>query len=210
MDRDQAWPERDLIVKAAEGDAEALQELLFSHYDRLAARLRRRMPASLQGVVSEEDVVQDSMIAAFRAIGTFEPRGRWAFYRWLCRIADNCLRNTIDFHHAGKRGGGRVAVASPAGGDSYDDLIDMLAGPRHTPSRSVAGHEAASAVQCGLASLKDDYRQAIQLRYVQRLPVADVARVMDRTPRAVHNLCRRGLQELRDALGQSSLWMTRK
>jgi len=203
--------EGQLIARAIEGDGQALEELLFAHYDRLGRRIARRLPAALRGVFSEEDILQEAMTAAFRGIGTFQPRGRWSFYRWQCAIADNALRNAISYHNAAKRGGGRTAAGTLAPPyDSCDDLIDMLAGPGRTPSRSVARHEAANAVQMGLASLKPDYRQAITLRYVQGLPVAEVATVMNRTPRAVHNLCRRGLRELHGVLGRSSDYLTRK
>ncbi len=37
-----------------------------------------------------------------------------------------------------------------------------------------------------------------------------VAGIMDRTDRAVHNLCRRGLEELHVVLGRSSKYLTRK
>ena len=88
-------------------------------------------------------------------------------------------------------------------------LVDLLAGPRRTPSQSIARHEAVGAVRVALTGLTEDYREALQLRYVQGLPVAEVAETMKRTPRAVHNLCRRGLQELRAALGRSAQYLTR-
>ena len=48
------------------------------------------------------------------------------------------------------------------------------------------------------------------MRYVQGLPVAEIARAMDRTPHAVHNLCYRGLQELHVKLGRSARFLTRR
>jgi RNA polymerase sigma-70 factor (ECF subfamily) len=79
-----------------------------------------------------------------------------------------------------------------------------------TPSRSAAGHEAVRAVQVGLAGLKSDYREALRLRYIEGLPVAEVAARMDRTERAVHMLCHRGLQCLRAAVGRSSQFLSSK
>ena len=93
--------------------------------------------------------------------------------------------------------------------DSTDELIDLLAGPEHTPSQSVARHEAADAVQVGLASLKGDYRRVIELRYIQALPIAEIAQEMKKTEPAVHGLCRRALAELRVILGQASQYFSR-
>jgi DNA-directed RNA polymerase specialized sigma24 family protein len=42
------------------------------------------------------------------------------------------------------------------------------------------------------------------------LSVAETAARMSRTERAVHMLCHRGLEQLRDVLGRSSRFFTRK
>ena len=199
----------DLVQSAVHGDRLALEELLFVHHDRLLARIGRRFPASLRGAISEEDVLQETLAAAFRDIASFEPRGRWSFYRWLCRIGDCRITSEIRHHSAEKRGGGRARVSAAWDADSCAELIELMAGPRRTPSRSVAAHEAAHAIHVGLASLGDDRRQALALRYQQGLPVAEVAKAMSRTPRAIHNLCHKGLKELRAVLGRSEKYLTR-
>ena len=201
-----------LIDRAVAGESAALERLLLAHYDRLAARIARRLPADLRATVSEEDILQQAFIAAFGAIGSFEPKGAGAFYRWLCTIAEHRLQDAIKTQRAAKRGAGRVAAdaRSPTGDDSYDDLIDLLAVESRTPSRSVARHEAAGAIRVALAALKEDYRRAIELRYIQRLPVAEVAGIMSRTERSVHNLCRRALKELHAVMGRTSQYLTRK
>jgi RNA polymerase sigma-70 factor (ECF subfamily) len=201
-----------LIDRAVAGESAALERLLLAHYDRLAARIARRLPADLRATVSEEDILQQAFIAAFGAIGSFEPKGARSFYRWLCTIAEHRLQDAIKAQRTAKRGEGRAAASAkaPAGDDSYDDLIDLLAVESRTPSRSVARHEAAGAIRVVLAALKEDYRRAIELRYIQRLSVAEVAGIMNRTERSVHNLCRRGLKELHAVMGRTSQFLTRK
>ncbi len=86
-------------------------------------------------------------------------------------------------------------------------LLDLVAVDVHTPSQSVASHEA---VQVAMAGLKDDYREALHLRYITGLPVTEVASRMNRTDRAVQMLCHRGLQKLRAALDRSSAFLSKK
>ena len=58
----------------------------------------------------------------------------------------------------------------------------MLSVGSHTPSRSVAGHEAVRAVQNTIAQLPEDYRQAVQLRLLEGRSLEEVAEAMDRPP----------------------------
>ncbi|MCH7812432.1 MAG: sigma-70 family RNA polymerase sigma factor [Planctomycetes bacterium] len=209
---DPADSESSLVAQAVGGDMVALERLLLSYASRLQARLAKKLPLSLRSVVAADDVLQDAFVEAFRGIGSFQPAGRFAFYRWLSTIAEHRLQDAIKAHRAAKRGGGRAKLEAARNPwcDSLDDLLELLGGSKSTPSRSAARHEAAIAVQVGLASLKEDYRQVIELRHLQGLPVAETAQLMGRTPDAVRNLCRRGLEELHAVLGRSSDYLTRR
>ncbi len=65
-------------------------------------------------------------------------------------------------------------------------------------------HEALRVLQASLPTINQDYRQAIELRYMQGMAVTEVASVMGRSPHAIHNLCHRALKQLRTVMGQSS------
>lgn len=202
----------ELIDRVAAGDRSALENLLLHHYDRLNGRIRRKMPAFLNSVVSSEDIVQLAMIDAFRSVDQFQARGSGSFYRWLARIADNRMLDTVKAQKAAKRGSNRRVgnVVSPAAAyESMDCLIHVLAQTDRTPSQSAARHEAERAVRVGLSSLKDENRRALDLRYIQGLPVADVARILGRSPHAIHNVCHRALQELRTIMGRTSRFFSR-
>jgi RNA polymerase sigma-70 factor (ECF subfamily) len=163
-------------------------------------------------VADEDDILQQAFIDAFRSIRDFQPRRKLAFYFWMATIADHRLLDAVKAHRTAKRGGGRDLRRSPgiAADSSVDDLIDLLAGPNRTPSQSVARHEAVQAVQVGLASLKDEYRQVIELRYVQGHTVKETAGRMQKTTAAVKNLCRRGLAELNTAVGRSADFFSKR
>lgn len=105
------------------------------------------------------------------------------------------------------RRGGQFRQLPGAGGqwdDSTIALLDMLAGPGRTPSRSAARIEAIDAVQSALATIPDHYRQAICLVHLEGRPVKEVAADMGCSERAVHGLCRRGLKQLEAHLRSAS------
>ena len=200
-----------LLEQAVAGEQPALERLLFMHYDRLARRMARKIPALLRGTMSEEDVLQQTFVTVFQRITSFEPRGERAFFRWIATIADNQLLDAIKAQKAQKRGGDRAQVRGGVDGhsESVDELVFLLAGSEPTPSRVFARKEAIAAIHVGLASVGEDYRKAIELRYFRGMTVADVAKVVGRSPHAIHNLCHRGLKALRLVMGRSSQFLSR-
>ncbi|MCC6361790.1 MAG: sigma-70 family RNA polymerase sigma factor [Phycisphaerales bacterium] len=202
--------ESELVSRAVGGDPGAVQELLLLHYDSLSHRLAGSMPADLQGTLTVEDVLQEAFADAVQAISSFESRGEGAFFGWLATIAEHRLIDLVRAARAMKRGGGRVAIeAGPGEGSTIGDLVAMLAADDHTPSRSMAGHEAVSAIQAALRGLRSDYREVLQFRYFDGLSVAQTAERMNRTEPAVHMLCHRAVAQLRESLGDPSRFLSR-
>lgn len=204
--------EFNLVSRAVSGEPLALERLLLDHHRDLLQRIQDRVPASLRSTFSAEDLLQETFADVFRDIRQFRPGGAGSFSRWLETIADHRVLDAIRANRADKRGGGRAPVeASPRVDDSaVFTLLDIVAVHERTPSRSAAGHEAIAAVQAAIGRLKPDYRDAIRMRYIEGLSVAETAAQMDRTERAVHKLCSRGLQKLRESLGEASKFLSRK
>lgn len=192
-----------LIGRAVDGDATALKLLLLELHDAVCRSIARRLPPGLGRTIDPEDVAQEAYVQVFRHVRSFQPRGEDSFRRWVTTIALRRLRNAIQRQRARKRGGGApaAAVAARSFEDSCVALLDLLAAPGRTPSRTLAAREAAQVVNEALAGLPDDYRQAIRLVHLEGWPVAHVAAEMGRTERAIHGLCRRGLERLREQIG---------
>jgi RNA polymerase sigma-70 factor (ECF subfamily) len=204
--------EQDLVAKAIAGDRLALEQLLLVHHRRLASHIERKIPSDCRSIVDAEDVLQMTFVEVFQRIESFDPNGPNGFSGWLTMIAEHRLLDHLKVLNAAKRGGGRRALTPHVDAEATTvvDLLGVVAINEHTPSRSVARRQAVSAIQVALAGLKDDYRQAIRLRHIEGLPVAEVAKKMNRTERAVHMLCNRGLKELKEAMGRASQFLSRK
>ena len=64
------------------------------------------------------------------------------------------------------------------------------------------------ALQVALAGLPEDQREAIRLNLLQGKTLEETATAMDRTTPAVRGLIRRGKQQLSEAMGRASVWMS--
>lgn len=82
-----------LLERARRGDSSA-GELLFA---RCMPALRRwahhRLPARLRGLGDTDDLVQETLLRAFRNLDTFEHRGEGAFLAYLRSILLNAVRD---------------------------------------------------------------------------------------------------------------------
>jgi RNA polymerase sigma factor (sigma-70 family) len=128
------------------------------------------------------------------------------FQAWLLGIADHVVKDTVKRHQRAKRGGEfhRVHRAKPTPSRSVADLVELLSADGHSPSYSVMGHEAVRAVQAAIASLPEDYGQAVQLRLLEGKSLEETAATMNCSPRAVQGLIDRAKNKMRAALGRLS------
>jgi len=199
----------ELIERAVAGDEIATTVLLSICYPRLQKHLQRRIPRDIQGCIDVEDVVQDSQIQIFRNMPAFRNTGPDSFYRWVATVALHRLRNIIKAQRAIKRGRGCTIGGTLTDGGSSLMLLDYVCGPENSPSQHAARTEAQVALDACLAELPEHYRQAVRLVYLEGRPVEEVARIMGRTKRAVHNLCHKAKEQLHIALGSTSRFFSR-
>ena len=193
-------------------DPDILAEVLWHEHDGLTGFLKQRLPADLQRAVSPEDILQEVFIAAFRAIGTLNPCDANAFRSWLYSIARAKSVDAIRRATAQKRDRRREVRQRKQMTDngSIRILLSELVANLNTPSHEAATHEATIALGEAIESLPDHQRMAIQLRYIEELPLDEVAEKMARTQDSIRNLIFRAKQHLRTQLQRSSLWLDKR
>lgn len=204
--------EAELITKAVSGNRDALQELLLARSDQLSRHVAAKMPPSLKGDISVEDILQETFVQAFQDIGKLVGRTGPSLSAWLKAITENRLRDTLKAKNRAKRGGCQRRLTGPADGQSssYVELVDLLSADGDTPGGVAARREAVVAVQVGIAGLPSDQRQAVRLRYLNGKSLEETAVAMGRTPNAVRSLVHRAKQRLHHALRRSSLWFDKR
>ena len=161
---------------------------LFRAYQPLLLRyLRAQAPAAA------DDLAGEVWVAVARGLHRFA--GDEACFRaWLFTIARRRLTD-----HRRKVGRRRT---DPVPHESLDRLdSDAL-----DPATIAVDHiRAQQAVELIMADLSADQADAVLLRVVAGLDVADVARIMGRSPGAVRVLCHRALRRLAPLLVEGVL-----
>ena len=136
-----------------------------------------------------EDVTQEAFITAFRSMRTY--RGDGSLRGWLLRIATR-----LAFR--------RLSQRRPA--DALDDpLSDRLrADPRAEPAAAMILNERRAAVRDAVASLPEQYRDVVALRFFADLSLSEIATVTGRPLNTVKTHLRRGLERLEPALANGA------
>ena len=156
-----------LVTRVQKGDKSAF-DLLVRKYQHRVAKLVSRYVRD-RGEV--EDVTQEAMIKAYRAIGGF--RGESAFYTWLYRIAVNTAKNYLESQ--GRRPpSSDVEIEGAELAESGGELRDQA-----TPEHQMLTDEIAATVQRVIETLPPDLRTAVTLREIDGLSYEEIAEVMD-------------------------------
>src|SRR5256885_16454502 len=109
------WSNETAVARARSGDADAFRVLVERH-SRALFGLAFRMTGNEQDA---EDVVQESLLRAYKQLGKFDERS--SFGTWLYRITVNC---SLDVVRARKRRG--EEGAPPRSGPEAS--VELLAG----------------------------------------------------------------------------------
>jgi len=166
----------------------------------LLLAVERRMGAALLRQTTPEDILQDSLLHAWRDRTSHRWQNPRAFRNWLLSIIDNRIRDACDYHGALKRGGGVRTISSLAQADTGDSSCrnaDADVPVSTTPSRIAWYRDQASAVRATIDSLPDDVRDVVRLRLVEQLQVNEIAAHTGIGESAVRHRFRRGAEMFR-------------
>lgn len=170
---------KQLWRKASTGDREAYEQLFALHVDRLLIFIRARMGEALQAKIEPEDVLQETYLAAHRSFSEFDYSDDGAFFRWICQIVNNRLRDAADHFGARKRQPLDIPKSWPTG-----------------PQTALGRVEGRQQIEQALGQLSPEHREVILLRYFEGLSTEESAARMGRSSGAVRNLLSRALVEL--------------
>lgn len=166
-----------LIHRVLDGDAEAYSQLLDRHHDR-CARLAVRILGNREDA---EEALQDAFLRAYRALGQYEERERFA--AWLTRIVVNQCRTTL--------------ARSRRREDLFVDLApERLEHAFAPPDGDGAWPELEEALQ----RLPSAQREAVVLRYADDLTYEEMARITGAGESALKMRVQRAFARLRKLL----------
>ena len=172
-----------LISRARGGDREAFGALVEQYRDNVY-RLAYRMCGN---AYDADEAAQEAFVAAWRALPNF--RGDAKFSTWLYRLTTNAA---IDVMRREKR-------HQTVGDGEMMDLADDADSPQETVERT----EQQEAVQKALATLSEEYREVLLLRYMEELDYAEIAEVLQLPSGTVKSRINRAKAALKTALLKS-------
>ncbi|MGE3269369.1 MAG: RNA polymerase sigma factor [Chloroflexota bacterium] len=174
----------ELVALAQQGDQQAFATL-YEQYRPLVYRfLRRRLDGSDEIV---EDLTEDVFVKLYEKLDRYVERGL-PFTAWLYRIAHNQL---VDY----------LRTLPRQSAQSLDVVADV---PERQTTSEYSSVLDRQTLEPALARLTPEQRQAIELRFLQGMSVAETAATMNRSEEAVKKLQARALVNLRRALTPTS------
>lgn len=186
----------ELIEKARAGDAGALDELFARCRPYLGLAARNRVEGWLRAKVDASDLVQQTMMEAYRGFQRFEGATEGEWLAWLKRILEHNAADFVRHYQGGKRHVGKEIVLDRPAEDSQAPMGIQPSAGDDSPSQAAIKGESELQLVAALQQLTDDHREVIVLRNLQRLPFDEVAARMGRTRPAAQMLWMRAIQKL--------------
>jgi RNA polymerase sigma-70 factor (ECF subfamily) len=175
--------ERELVLRAQEGDARAYEELVRAHQEiafRVAYVITRN-------AADAQDAAQEGIVKAWRALGRF--RAAEPLRPWLLQIVANEARNRA------RSSGRRERLALRAARDVSSG------GAAPSPEDAVLDADERRTLLAALDDLPDQAREILACRYLLELSEEETASVLGVRLGTVKSRTARALDRLREAYG---------
>ena len=187
---------QDLISRARAGDEDAFRALTEPHRRELHVHCYRM----LGSVQDAEDVLQETLLAAWRGLGTYEQRA--SIRTWLYRIATNCCLNALRTATRRPTKAWDVAAFEPPPPTWYGEvpwlepLPDvLLEGAFDVPLGPEARYEQRESISLAFVTalqvLPPHQTAVLLLRDVLGFPAVEVAAMLDTTIESVTSALKR-------------------
>jgi RNA polymerase sigma-70 factor (ECF subfamily) len=196
----EAHAAKALLEQARQGDREALGRLLEAHRMALHRLAKRQLDGPIAVRVDASDIIQQTFLEAHRSFQQFAGEDTRELTAWLQSILDHKVAGAIRDHALLQK---RSVHRDRSMDDSHGGMASLkkkLDAGLSTPSQKAIRGEEEQLLMEALSVLPDDQREAVRLRHLEGLALADIARHMGRSPAATAGLIKRGMQVLRRRL----------
>ncbi len=169
-----------LVQRAQQGDSSAFDALVHE----LGDRLWRSALVMCRDEASAGDLVQETWMEAWKSLSRFD--GRCLFSTWLHGILRHRYLKLLRRHSR------KPLTLMPAPGEAQEPDP----GQRH-PGENLQRRECRAAIDKILATLPEEQRQVLQLRFFADASLADIAITLDCPEGTVKSRLHHGLKKLR-------------
>jgi RNA polymerase sigma-70 factor (ECF subfamily) len=192
-----------LISRAQTGDPDALSQLCACYRPFLQTIAALKLGRATQRRIDASDIVQETEIEMVRGIRAFRGKTEPELSAWLKQMLKRNIADKVRDNRAAIRDLRREQYL-----DGHESSASITwvqpAGRDATPSQFMIHGEAALQLAAALATLPEDQRAVVRMRYLEGMKLIEIAATMQKTPAAVAGLLRRGQKALRDKIGTMS------
>jgi RNA polymerase sigma factor (sigma-70 family) len=149
----------DLVVRARQGDAQALERLSARYLPRLKRWAHGRLPKGARGALDTNDLVQDTLMHVVKRLDAFEPRHEGAFQGYVRKTLFNRICDLARWHD--RRGPVELLASSHPAADP-------------SPLEEAIGPAALERYEAAMARLRPEDRQAIVAKVEMSLPYSEI------------------------------------
>ena len=176
----------DLIGQARSGDSEAFDGLCREH----GPRLLRQATAMCGDASAAEDLVQETLVEAWRCLPRFN--GQCRFFTWLCSILIHRHRNSQRKHWP-------LPFSFLFGGEDDQARLSLVQTPDPAPGPGLRTEQAERAARMlhGLSRLPAKQREVVYLRFYADDCLEGIAAAVGCSVGTVKSRLFHGLERLR-------------
>ena len=193
-----------LLAFAKQGDARCLGQLLESYRNYLALLAGAKIDAKLKPRIAVSDLVQETMLGAYRDFEQFRGSTEGQLLAWMRQILIHRLHVYVQQHVlAAKRDVRREVALGPWRAALDRSSMHLQAGfadPGRSPLSAVVQREGRQQLSDLLAELPEDQQRVVILRNLHGKPFEEIGRSLNRSSGAVRMLWLRAIKQLRHRL----------
>ena len=174
--------ERQLVLQAQDGDAEAFGRI----YDGYVERIYRFVFFRVDDQQTAEDITSQVFLKAWSDLDRFEFT-RTPYIAWLYTIAHNTV---IDHYRTRKVTTALedVQLSQPDDAEAVENQIDLTV--------------EMQTIKAAMQSLTEDQQQVLHLRFIEGMSNTEIAQQLGKREGAIRALQMRGLQALAKQLAE--------
>jgi RNA polymerase sigma-70 factor (ECF subfamily) len=171
-----------LVIKAQKGDKQAYGEI----YDMFADRIFRFIRLKVKQKEQAEDILQDTFLKAWSGMKNFHAIDgkKINFSGWLYKITYNCINDYF-----------REYYRKPETLELNEEI--EVADSKKTPMQNLEAAQDIEAIKEAMHFLPGQYKQILELRFIEDMEIEDIAQIMGKTNLAVRIAQHRALSRLR-------------
>lgn len=184
--------DRQAMARLAQGDPQALNELMARHAPAVYGFLCRLLGDETEA----EDLAQETFLCVFESCHTYRPEQR--FTPWLFTIAANLARSrwrSIARHPL-------QSLDEVSDGESAGASMALAAEEQQNPAQRLLHKEREEAVRAAVQGLPGELREVIVLCEWEDLSMAEAATILGTTAKAVDSRLYRARKALRKKLSR--------